>query len=149
MLLEDKPFHLKANTNGPQLKGVRGEAWARETSLHRVKKGLKITEWILGFRAKMETKSWEMSSSLSRVRVEVSVSEALFPPLHSSASFMKISSHQVDCKPTADALFPLVPFSFEAGRYSWWMLTRFQVLSSTEQQLRCLSSRLCVHTSIY
>lgn len=37
-------------------------------------------------------KSWEMSSSLSRVQVEVSVSQALFPPLHWSASFMNVSS---------------------------------------------------------
>lgn len=53
--------------------------------LHLVKK-VKITEWILGFTNgnEDENESWEMFSSLSRVNMEVSVSKALFPPLHSS-----------------------------------------------------------------
>ncbi len=52
-------------------------------------------------KEKEKKKSWEMSSSLSRVNTEVSVSEALFPPLHSSVSFMKISPSSVGSSPSA------------------------------------------------
>lgn len=57
----------------------------KKNPLHLVKK-VKITEWILGFTNgnEDEIESWEMFSSLSRVNMEVSVSKALLPPLHSS-----------------------------------------------------------------
>lgn len=57
----------------------------------------------------------------------------------------------LSCKtlPFVDFFFFFFLFSSMQMGCGWWMLKSFQVLSSTEQQLRCLSSRLCVHTSIY
>lgn len=133
---------------------------------------------ILGFRAKWkQRKCWETSSSLSRVDMEVSISEALFPPLHSCLSYgekvppktfkilkpLKMSAApSIWWHPEASKIlvlfvspakqFPFVYlflFSSMQMDCKWWMLKSFQVLSSTEQQSRCLSSRLCVHTSIY
>ena len=83
-------FFLNVLKRNRECVSEEGEAWSRvKKTSASVKKFKNYREWILGFRAKWKQtyrkenkKSWEMSSSLSRVNVEVSVSQALFPPLH-------------------------------------------------------------------